>query len=173
MQVAVTFRHLEPTRALREHAEARVQRVLKFLHRPIEAHVVLSVLKRRHVAEITLIADHNTFNATEETDDLYSAMDLAATKLERQIKRQADKRQTRKHAPATNGAIAAPPRAPRRPRIETERIVVKPMSVDEALVQLQTTKRDFLIFQNAANETINVIYRRANGRYSLIEPEVA
>ena len=83
-------------------------RVHKLMRRPIEAHVILSVDKRRHIAEITLSGEHLHVTATEETGDLYSAIDLAMDKIERQIQKHVTKRKTRKHD------AAAPPRR-RRP----------------------------------------------------------
>src|SRR5215813_6809415 len=87
MQVMVTFRHVEPTDGLRTYAEEKVQRVHKYLRRPIEAHVILSVEKQRHIAEVLVTGSHLNITATEQTDDLYSAIDLAMSKVERQIKR--------------------------------------------------------------------------------------
>ena len=85
MHVMVTFRHVEPTDGLRHYAEEKVQRVHKFLRRPIEAHVILSVEKQRHIAEVQVTANHLNINAAEETGDLYSAIDRAMSKVERQV----------------------------------------------------------------------------------------
>ena len=87
MQVMVTFRHVEPTDGLRQYAEEKVQRVHKFLRRPIEAHVILSVEKTRHIAEVLVTANRLNITATEQTGDLYSAIDLAMSKVERQVKK--------------------------------------------------------------------------------------
>ena len=106
---------IRATEALRQYAEGKIDKLLRYLHRPIEAHVIFSVDKRRHVAEIILTADHGTFNAKEETGDLYSAMDLATSKVERQVKKLATKRQTRKHAPAAPGGEPEAVTAPRAP----------------------------------------------------------
>jgi putative sigma-54 modulation protein len=173
MQVMVTFRHIEPTEGLRSHAEEKVQRVHKFLRRPIEAHVILSVLKHRHIAEVQLTANHLNVTATEETDDLYSAIDLAMSKIERQVKKHVARVKDHK---GNNEAVAVPPvadTASGRSILRTQRVAVKPMSVDEALMQLKLLKNDFLMFKNAANETLNVIYRRKDGNYGLIEPDLS
>src|SRR6185369_9931828 len=92
MRIAVTFRHVPPTPALRAYAEEKLERVKKYLRRPVDAHVILSVAKERHVAEITLKADHATMFAQEETHDLYSAIDLALDKLEHQAQKLKTKR---------------------------------------------------------------------------------
>lgn len=168
MQLAVTFRNIDATDALREYAEEKVQRIRKFLRRPIEAHVVLAVNKHRHMAEITVTANRMAINATEETGDLYSAIDLAVSKIERQIKTQMSKRQSRKHA----AAAAASPASEKRPTIRSERVVVRPMSVREAARELAASSSEFLLFQNVTNELLCVMYRRKNGSYGLIEPEV-
>ncbi len=173
MQVLVTFRHMEATDALRKYAESKVGRVHKYLRRPIEAHVVLEVNKRRHFAEITLTGEHITVNAKEETGDLYSAIDLAMDKLERQIQKHITKRDKRKH-PSTAPAVAAsaPPRRRARPRVVPERVKVEPMTVAEALRRMSRNSDEVLVFQNEASDAVNVLYRRKDGTYGLIEPEV-
>lgn len=175
MQVLVTFRHMEPTEALRQYAEHKVARVYKLMRRPIEAHVVLSVNKRRHVAEIALGGEHLHVNATEETGDLYSAIDLAMDKIERQVQKQVTKRKARKHVlPAAAPVPAAGPgRRVRAGRVITERIAIEPMTVADAVRRLSRNSGEFFLFQNEATETVNVLYRRKDGSYGLIEPEVA
>ena len=172
MQVMVTFRHVDPTDGLRQYAEDKVQRVHKFLRRPIEAHVILSVEKQRHIAEVQVTANHLNINATEQTGDLYSAIDLAMTKIERQVKKHVAKYKDRKgpNNVAVGGALAGKGTGGTS-IIRTQRVAVKPMSVDEAMMQLKLLKTDFLLFKNAANDTLNVIYRRKDGNYGLIEPE--
>ena len=170
MQVMVTFRHVEPTDGLRHYAEEKMQRVHKFLRRPIEAHVILSVVKHRHVAEVQVSANRLNITATEETDDLYSAIDLAMSKLERQIKKHVAKVKAHKGANNSSTAAAAAPAAGGR-IIHIERVAVKPMSIDEAVMHLRMRKNDFLLFRNDATDTLSVIYRRKDGSYGLIEPE--
>ena len=150
MQIMVTFRQVEPSEGLRRHAEEKIQRMHKFLRRPIEAHVTLSVLKRRHIAEVQLSANHLNLTATEETADLYSAIDLAMTKLERQVKKHVAKRKNHKGAINTP-AVTRVPGSERAPRlIRTRRLAVKPMTLDEAALQLRRQKAEFLMFKNAA-----------------------
>src|SRR5215468_1197449 len=97
MQINVTFRHVDPTPALRTHAEDKLERMVKkYLRRPVDAHVILSVAKERHAAEITLQADHVTMFAKEETTDLYAAIDLAVGKLEHQAQKLRAKRKEHK-----------------------------------------------------------------------------
>lgn len=194
MQVNVTFRRIAATDALRRYAEEKVQRVAKYLHRPIDAHVILSVVKRRHVAEIVLNADRTTLSAKEETGDLYSAIDAASDKLEQQVRKHTGKMKNHKVsattlrqrtaevvplAPAATGpglrmdVIRAESFSRRNgPEIiKTTRLPVKPMSVEEAVMQMDLMSNDFLVFRNAATESLSVVYRRKDGNYGLIEPE--
>jgi putative sigma-54 modulation protein len=185
MQILVTFRNIEATDALRQYVDAKVSRVLsKYFRRPLEGHVVLAVSKRRHRAEITVSADRVTLNAQDETGDLYSAIDLAVDKIERQAKKRKTKRAVHKGATAAPRAAPAgtseKPEAPRRRAatkraeptlVQTERVTAKPMSVEEAMMQLDVSADAFLVFRSASNETINVLYRRKDGNYGLIESD--
>ncbi|MDP8254991.1 MAG: ribosome-associated translation inhibitor RaiA [Candidatus Alcyoniella australis] len=87
MRISVTFRHTEPTDALKEYAETKFGKAKKYLEEPLQAEVVLTVEKFRHIAEINLRADGTVFNGTESSDNMYSSIDLVADKLERQIKK--------------------------------------------------------------------------------------
>ncbi|MGD9763745.1 MAG: ribosome-associated translation inhibitor RaiA [Candidatus Binatia bacterium] len=172
MQVLVTFRHMDPTLALRRYAEKKVQRVHKVMRHPIEAHVILDVNKRLHVAEITLSGEHFHVAAKESTGDMYSAIDLAMEKIERQIQKRVSKRLAHRHeAPAT--AAAPPRRRTAKPAVSTERVTVEQMSIADAVRRLGRDGADVLLFLNEATETLNVLYRRRDGGYGLVEPEVA
>jgi ribosome hibernation promoting factor len=92
VKVAVTFRHTEPTDALKTYAEEKVHRIGKYFSRPLEAHVVLSVdSKERHTAEIELHTHGAMIHGKEQTEDLYSAIDLVIDKVERQVQKQKGK----------------------------------------------------------------------------------
>ncbi len=173
MQINVTFRHVDPTPALRTHAEDKLERMVKkYLRRPVDAHVILSVAKERHAAEITLQADHVTMFAKEETTDLYAAIDLAVGKLEHQAQKLRAKRKEHK---GPSGARTLPAEdggaEPARPRVVPRRVSAKPMALDEAVETLGRTGDEFLVFTNAATQQLAVLYRRKDGNYGLIEPE--
>jgi len=176
MQINVTFRHVDPTPALRTHAEDKLERMVKkYLRRPVDAHVILSVAKERHAAEITLQADHVTMFAKEETTDLYAAIDLAVGKLEHQAQKLRAKRKEHKGpsgartVPADDGAV--PDAGSGRRRVIARRVSAKPMAVDEAVETLARTGDEFFVFTNAASQQLAVLYRRKDGNFGLIEPE--
>jgi putative sigma-54 modulation protein len=88
IKVSVTFRHTEPTDALKHYAEDKLHKLGKYFDRPLEAHVVLAVESReRQVAEVTVQARGMTIHGREETEDLYSAIDLLMDKVEQQIRK--------------------------------------------------------------------------------------
>lgn len=174
MQINVTFRHVEPTAPLRAHAEEKLERMVKkYLRRPVDAHVILSVAKERHAAEITLQADHVTMFAKEETTDLYAAIDLAVEKLEHQAQKLRAKLKEHKgpSGPRTLAREASRSAEPPTPRVIPRRVSAKPMDVGEAVQTLQRTGDEFLVFTHAGSHRLAVLYRRKDGNYGLIESE--
>lgn len=180
MKITVTFRHVRSTVALRRYAEEKIARLDRYLHRPMEAHVVLEVLKKSHRAEIHLIANGTSIFGDEETTDLYSAIDLALDKVERQLKKLAARKKERKAAarPETRGVrlhvLAADASEPgQRAVIRSRRVPAKPLSVEEAVLQMDRSRDEFFVFRDASTESLCVLYRRRDGNYGLIEPEPA
>ncbi len=178
MQVSVTFRHVDPSEAIKTYATDKVERVSKkYLKRPDSAHVILSVNKRRHSAEINIRAFHFDISAHTCTGDLYSAIDTAIDKVESQLRKHKDRINHHKGQQSTNPeptdvvveiiepADEGPPQI-----IETDSIPAKPLSLEDATLQLELSHAEFLVFRNSANETISVIYKRNDGNYGLISP---
>lgn len=174
MQTDITFKNIDSSDALRDYAIKRLSKIDKYIDRTAEAHVVLSVEKRRHKADVTLNADGAVINAVEITEDLYAAIDTVMDKLERQIKKHKEKLQGKKTQP--KAVVAAGPVTTgrkARPRLVFERdYTVKPMSVDEALLQMDTIAQDFIIFQNTESQQLNLIYKRQDGELALVEPQI-
>lgn len=172
MQVMVTFRHTKPTEGLRQHAIEKIERINKFIRRPIEAHFILSVVKHRHIAEVLVKAKDMNVTAKEETGDLYSAIDLAVSKLERQVKKHAGK--VKQHKGVNSTAANAPASEIKAPAVmRARRVAVRPMPVDDAVAELDGSEAGFFFFENAANGALSMVYRRDDGKYGLIEPELA
>jgi len=178
MEIMVTFRHIEPTESLRLYAEEKLFKLKKYLDTPIEAHVVLEVEKFRHIADVTLNADGTRIKAAEETGDLYSAIDQVLDKIESQLKRHRSKtRERRPENAKSEGALSEEETSEEtvvavteEPSIVVERLVSKPMDPEEAAMQLNMDKRDFLVFRNSRTKEMNVLYRRRDGNLGLIEP---
>ena len=170
------------TPAMEEHATRKLQKLERYFDHIIDVHVVASLLRNWHVVEITLKANGVVLRAEERTGDMYQSIDEATNKLERQLKRHKDKLHSR-----SRGAIRAqvPPPAETEedaateeehagelaPIVRTKSIPVKPMSPEEATLQMELVGHDFFVFSNADTELINVVYRRKDGNYGLIEPE--
>ena len=146
----------------------------KYLDSPSEAHIVLSVEKFRHLADVTLSLDGTTIKGVEETDDMYSAIDQVMDKIEKQVKRYRSKiRDRRTDTRKGDGGVEtedAGALSTEEPIIETEKLVAKPMDPEEAAMQLDMSQQDFLVFRNSRSREINVIYKRRDGNLGLIEP---
>ncbi|MEK6681206.1 MAG: ribosome-associated translation inhibitor RaiA [Nitrospirota bacterium] len=179
MQVIVNGRHMEVTDALRGYAETKLKRIEKYLLKPTEAIVTLSVQKYRHNAEILIKVDGFLIQAEDETEEMYSAIDKVMDKIERQVKRYKEKLQDKHHknsgenikaSPAQLGVVEEEGSLPK--IIKTKRFALKPMLPDEAVMQMDLLHKDFFVFTNAADNRVNVIYRRKDGNIGLIEPLV-
>lgn len=178
MHVTVTFRHMEATEPLRTYAEEKTDRLAKYLAEPIEVHWVLTVEKIRHIADATIIGSGVSIKAQADTQDMYSAIDTAIEKLETQVRKHKEKVKAHKpqnHAepasiryaePAAEGA-AVEGGAPR--IVKKENQFAKPMSLDEAAMQMGIAATDFLVFTDSSTSNISVLYRLGNGDYGLIE----
>jgi len=178
MQITTTFRHTEPSNALKSYAEEKLDRVKKYIDEPIVAQVFLTVEKIRHSAEITLTAKGITIKAAEETNDMYAAIDAVLDKIERQLRRYKERIKDHKPGDASQerkvqkSVVAAESIEQRQEPvvIRSKTFSIKPMSVEEAVMQMDLLHKDFLVFTDASTESINVIYRRKDGNYGLIEP---
>ena len=190
MQLEITGRHVEITPALREFAEEKLHKLERLLDEPLEIHVVLSIEKHRHMAEIQVKCRSAVFAGAEETADLYASIGEVVDKLEAQARRHKEKLRTRrvKRGPRSPEAAAemeaeAAPRAPHvepegPPEIEARGFLVrgrgyrvKPLSPEDAVLELESTNEDVLVFRDAETDRVNVVYRRKDGNFALVEPE--
>jgi putative sigma-54 modulation protein len=168
MQVSVTFRHVDATPALKLHAEEKLGRLTKYLHRPGAAHVILSVEKDRHTAEITWQADHESLFAKEVTGDLYAAIDMAISKLEHQAQRLKQKRDEHKGPGRDVAGDEVAPGSSRR-GVVPHPVDPKPMALEDAVARLERSGDDFVAFVDASTQAMAVLYRRKDGDWGLIE----
>lgn len=180
MQLNITAKNMEMTDALRRAVEEKFQKVAKRLPKMTSAHVVLSVEKYRNSAELKIEVDRQTLLAREVSDDMYLSIDKVMDTLERKARRHREKIWTTKRIrPRQEGNAegeivleASAMEASNTPPliVKTKRFAVKPMSLEEAAMQMSLIEDDFLVFANAITNQVNVIYKRKDGSYGLIEP---
>jgi len=189
MRVDITGRNIELTPALHDFAEEKLGKLERLLVGPIEAHVVLSIMKHRHIAEIQVKSRTATLSGTEETDDLYVSISEVVDKLERQALKHKEKIHDHKHrrgprdpevaaaieaeaAGAVGGEDSPAENDPAQPRIvHSRRYRARPMSAEDALMELESSEDELLVFREARSERINVLFRQKDGNYGLIDPE--
>ena len=181
MQVNITFRNMFATDALRNHVTDKLSKVVdKYLDKVTEAHVTLSLERYLHHADINLHAGHFHVRGKEKSEDMYASIDLACDKIERQLKKYKDR--LKNHRPAHVHA-----REPVRVRYEifaasvteglppevvrSNEFLAKPMSVEEALMQMDLLNNDFLVFTRPDSRDVNVVYRRRDGNFGLIQAD--
>lgn len=182
MNIHLTGRQIEITEPLRSYARSKLAKLQRFIDGITDIHVILSVEKYRHIAEVNVHSRGNThLTSVEESNDLYMSIAQAVEKIEAQAKKHRARRRERKRRAErrqTAGTLAVlrreagaePEAAPQ--VVESRRFVVKPLSVEEAVAEMDAESAEFLVFRNAAHDRVNVIYRRPDGNYGLIDPEV-
>jgi putative sigma-54 modulation protein len=191
MQCNITFRHLEATDSLKAYALEKVERVNKYLDRAGEGHVVLSLERHLHHADITIHSGIFVLRGREKSEDMYASIDLAMDKIERQLRRYKEKLKNHHHKAfehhqrtalnqlrVRHDVVSVP--EPEKPANETgprvvrsNEFLIRPMSVDDAVMQMDLMNNDFLVFTNAQSREMNVLYRRKDGHYGLIEAAAA
>jgi putative sigma-54 modulation protein len=174
MRIEFTGRHVEVPEPLRRLAERKLAKLSRFLPRITWAHVTLSSNRHREAVEVTVNSPRGDLVAREATGDVSSSLIAAFDKLEHQARHQAGKRLDRKRRPSTlralAGGLAAEPPPDGRRVIRRGRLAVKPMTLEEAVLEVDRREEGFLVFRDAATERVHVLYRRKDGHLGLIEP---
>lgn len=179
MQISVTFKNLDPSEPLKSYVQNKLNKLDKLLDNPAEASVVLSVEKIRHIAEIKITGDRLSINCREKTGDMYSSIDMAMDKLEKQIKK--NKQKIKNHRQGTRSEqreigilpeepMAQAPEESDHPQIRIQNIDFKPMDIEEASMQMELVSDNFIVFTNSRTNRVNVLYRRNDGDLGLIQP---
>jgi putative sigma-54 modulation protein len=176
MQTSVTFKNLDSSDALKSYVRKKLDRFDKLLDGATEANVVLSVEKIRHIAEIKMVCDRLNIQARESTDNMYTSIDRLMDKIKMQINKSKDKirNQTSGARDHIKGEIpeviqSADEEAPD-PQIWVRQMDYKPMDIDEAMLQMDLTPDHFIVFTNSQTEQVNVLYKRDDGHFDLIQP---
>jgi len=174
MKISVTFRNGEGENWQKVYAEEKMQKLKKYLDAPAEAHIIVSMEKFRNATEINLSSNGWNINAKEEAKDMRMALDRCVDKIEKQLKKQKEK--VREHKPksirrgqekspdledaeeTTAGKVA-----------KTRKVILKPMSFDEAMMEMEGTKDRFMVYRDSSSENVSIIYRGDDGNYTLVE----
>jgi putative sigma-54 modulation protein len=184
MQMNITFRHIDPIDSLKNYAREKVERVNKYLDRATEATVVLSLERHLHHADIRIQSGTYLLRGREKSEDMYASIDLAMDKIERQLKRYKEKlkshhgkervhhrhelveqMQVRHQVMEGSTTLTDQPSKV----VKTNEFLAQPMSIDEALMQMDLMNNDFLVFTNSTTMEMNVVYNRKDGTVGLIE----
>jgi putative sigma-54 modulation protein len=179
MNIVINGRNVDVSGSLRKYAEDKIGRFDKYLPGITEATVTLGVQRHIHKAEVLLKANGAMIQAVGNTGDFFSAIDEVADKLDRQVKKHKEKLSSQRKSEAVKArgrkaaakAAAPPPEAGL--IIKRKRNEMKPMTPEEAAVQLDISGGSFFVFMNDQSGQVNVIYRLADGNLGLIEPKAS
>lgn len=176
MRVSVIAKNTTATPALKDMVEKKLSKVDRYFNPEVEAKATLSVQKNKQTVEITIPFNGVVLRAEEATDDMYKSIDLVVTKLERRIRKQKTKLSRRNNESLRfktfdevavedelieeNGKV-----------VKTKKFGIKPMSVEEAILQMELVGHNFFVFQDADENKIAVVYKRKDGDYGLLEPD--
>jgi putative sigma-54 modulation protein len=176
MTIEYTGRQTEVSQRVRDFTERKLKKLQKVLPRITHVHVIVSSDKHRQIAELSVHSRHLDLTATEQSDDLLVSIATVVDKLTRQAQRHLGRLRERKRRSGETLRVPAAGAAPARERggprvIRSRRFVAKPMTMDEAMLEVGDSPEGLLVFRDAATERVNVLYRRKDGNLGLIEPE--
>jgi len=188
VKIIISGQNFRLTEDLKEHTEKKLSNLKKYFDNIIETDVVFHVSDakekdKKHSVEVTIWANGTTIHAEEHALDLKSSVDLVVDKLERQVKKYKEKlkkKSRKKMAKARERAITHTIVGLEEEEedndqtriVRTRKYALKPLFVEEAALQLKEFGRNFLVFTNADTEQVNVVYKRKDGTFGLIEPEI-
>ncbi|MCD1260822.1 ribosome-associated translation inhibitor RaiA [Paenibacillus athensensis] len=182
MNFSIRGEHLEVTEALRDYVEKKLSRLERYFEAPLtsEVHVTLSVVKGLQTIEVTIPLSGVMLRAEERNNDMYASVDLVIDKLERQIRKHKTKanRKIRQEGgkrdlfrmEAMGASTAVVDEEDEFELVRTKRFNLKPMDVEEAILQMNMIGHSFFVFANMDTDQVNVVYKRDDGKYGLIEP---
>jgi putative sigma-54 modulation protein len=172
MNIRVTARHYELSPEFKRYVEGKIAHLLHYFDRVHEAHVVLEQEGHRKIADVTVHAARVLVSSEQDGADMRSAFDRAVEKVERQIRRHKDRTRNRKRGVATAEVAAeAGGAAAGQIGFVPEDLASEPMTAEQALRELDGLRARFLVFLNSETRKVNVVYRRDDGDFGLVEPE--
>jgi len=186
MKIQIRGKDLDVTPALHDYVEKKIGRLEKFFSTPSihDVHVTLSVVRDQHSVEVTMPLNNLILRAEEKSEDMYASIDVVSEKLERQLEKTKSKLAKRVKQDGIHSLFKEP--GPERSQatavvdeeadgevVRVKRFAIKPMPIDEAIMQMDLLGHDFFVFSNAETDEVNVVYKRHDGQYGLIEPSFA
>ena len=180
METDIGGKGIDITPALRSFTENKLRRLERVFNGVMDVHVTLSVQKYLQIADLTVKTRSGGFSATAQTTDMYASINEAIDNLVKQARRQSKRFKSRKgqkrgdREPEWEGPPVEAPEEEKpsaEPRLHREKVSLKPMSIEEARLQVRGSDHGFIVFRNAASQELNVIYRRNDGDIGLIEPQ--
>jgi putative sigma-54 modulation protein len=173
MQISVTFRQIEPSEALKNYVTERLNKFKRYLDGPVEAHVVLGLEKFRHLADVTIDSNGRIIKGRDENADMYAAIDLVMDKIDMQLKKLREKlRDVKGDRSRAAVPVAAPEESPELPPVRRKRVEVPALELADALEMMQRGNEHLLVFTNVANGSLEILYRRQDGQFVLVEPDL-
>lgn len=173
MKINTIGKNIEISDYLRQISEKKVGKLNRYFKDDTEAQVMLSVEKNRHICEVTIPLNGVTIRAKEVNGDMYASVDNVVEKLEKQIIKHRTKLERRLRDNAYTGEEFSQPEASDEPQgriVRTKRFAIKPMDLEEAILQRELLGHSFFVFLNAETGDTNVLYLRDDGNLGLIEP---
>ena len=175
MKLNFTGKNMDITEALKDVTNKKMGKLEKYFQKDIEGDIVFSTEKNRQIIEVTINLPGTILRAEESSDDMYVAIDKAVDVLERQIRKHKTKLQRRYNNGETirfENIMPLEEEDDRPKVVKIKRFDMKPMNVEEAILQMELLRHNFFVFMNADSDDLNVLYKRKDGNYGLIEPEI-
>lgn len=175
MKITVSGRNVEITSGLRQSIEKKLSKLERYFKPEVEAQVTLSVQKNRQIVEVTIPFNGVILRGEESNNDMYASIDIVADKLERQVRKQKTKLERRKYGDSLKFQdipnISSDESTEEPQIVKTKRFAIKPMSEEEAVLEMELLGHSFFVFENANSNEVNVVYKRKDGNFGLIEPK--
>ncbi|MEM7352399.1 MAG: ribosome-associated translation inhibitor RaiA [Acidobacteriota bacterium] len=181
MRIEFTGRHYQLSEQVKEYTEQKLDKLKRFLDEPVDIHVILEIEKRRQIAELHVSHRHGVLQATEEAEHMREAIHTCIEKVEKQARRSRSKfvdsrRRSKRHDEDHHWPMEVLDRETlnlgSQPKIiKTTRLPIKPMTIDEAVLELEQSKNEFFVFRDSSNDRVSVIYRRKDEHFGLIAPD--
>lgn len=176
MKVTVIAKNIELTQALKEIVQKKISKLEKYFEVEVEAKATLSIQKNRQIIEVTIPFNGAILRSEESTDDMYKSIDLVDDKLERQIRKQKTRLSRKNNGSlkfaALNDSKVESNEDDEGSLVKVKKFGVKPMDSEEAILQMDLLGHNFFVYQDSESSKVNVVYKRKDGNYGLLEPEL-